>query len=91
MFCNTTIPKRKKKNNNQESKASIARIILTLAQRLSEQAEYEHDSILSNSGYSAFESLSIYDETKENEVKSMGENKAKQKPSFETKLAASSQ
>lgn len=44
-FRNTIIPKRKKKNKYQETKASIARIILTLVQRLSEQVGYEHDSI----------------------------------------------
>lgn len=42
---NTVIPTRKKKNDNRESEASIAEIILTSVQRLSEQAEYEHDSI----------------------------------------------
>lgn len=44
-------------------------MILTLVQRLSEQVEHEHDSIESDSDHSTSESLSVYDETQENEVK----------------------
>ena len=44
-------------------------MILTLVQRLSEQVEHEHDSTESDSDHSASESLSICDETQENEVK----------------------
>lgn len=50
--------------------------------------EYEHDSTENDSGHSAFESLAIYDETMEKEVKF--EKRAKT-ISFETKPAASSQ
>ena len=44
MFFYNTIPKRRKENDNRESKASVAGIILTLVQRLSEQVDCEHDS-----------------------------------------------
>lgn len=37
-------PQEEEENDNRESKASVARIILTLVQRLSEKVEYEHDS-----------------------------------------------
>lgn len=65
----TQSPQEEKENGNRESKASVARMILTLVQRLSEQVEHEHDSTESDSDHSASESLSIYDETQENEVK----------------------
>jgi len=49
--------------------------------------EYEHDRTERDSDHSAFESLSIHDETQEHGVKSEGKPKT---ASFETKLAASS-
>lgn len=49
--------------------------------------EYEHDRTECDSDHSAYESLSIHDETQEHGVKSEGKTKT---ASFETKLAASS-
>lgn len=68
-------------NENGESKPSVIRIILMLVQRFSEWVKDENDTIQSDSDHFVFESLPIYEETKEDELK-------KQKNSFKRKVAA---